>query len=134
VQGRPPRHRGRSSLPEPFSPATTLASRHDDKAGCRHDWVRRQPGGGDAHRRVFFVSVVEEENFLAAESPGEKRIPKLPDGLANQTDGEKAINDWHGKKLGQTLSDANLVLALVGRQEVERGSSSATAIGQPLSA
>ena len=67
----------------------------------------------DAHRRIFFVSIVEEENFLAAESPGEKRIPKLPDELANRTDGEKAINDWHGKQLRQTLSDANLVLVLL---------------------
>ena len=68
---------------------------------------------GDAHRRIFFVSIVEEENHLAAESPGEKRIPKPPEGLANQTDGKKAINDWHGKQLRQTLSDANLVLALL---------------------
>ena len=66
---------------------------------------------GNAHRRIFFVSIVEEENFLAAETPGEKRIPKLPDDLANPTDGEKAINDWHGKQLGQTLSDANRVLS-----------------------
>jgi hypothetical protein len=63
----------------------------------------------DAHRRIFFVSVVEEENFLAAETPGEKRIPQPPDGLANQTDGKKAINDWHRKQLRQTLSDANHV-------------------------
>ena len=63
----------------------------------------------DAHRRLFLISIVEKENLLSSETPGEKRIPELPDCLANPTDGEKAIYDWHGKELRQTFCDANLV-------------------------
>jgi hypothetical protein len=43
------------------------------------------------------------------QSPREKRIPKLPDGLADPADGKQMINDGHAKFLRQMAADANLV-------------------------
>ena len=44
--------------------------------------------------------------------PGEQRIPNLPDGLANPSDGEKVINDRHAKLLREFVGVANFVRLL----------------------
>ncbi len=51
----------------------------------------------NGHRWFFFVGVVEKQNLLAIQPSREKRIPKLPDGLANPADGEQMINEGHAK-------------------------------------
>lgn len=53
----------------------------------------------DAHRRFFFIGIVEKQNFFAVQLAREKGIPKLPDGLANPADGEQMVNDRHTELL-----------------------------------
>ncbi len=49
----------------------------------------------DAHRRLLFVSIIQEENLFLAQTPGQEGIPQPPDGLANRPDRKKVINNWH---------------------------------------
>jgi hypothetical protein len=50
----------------------------------------------------------------------EKRIPQLPDGLANPPDGEKMIIDRHAELLCEMAGDANLVRAEFAPDQVFR--------------
>src|SRR5271155_5075550 len=62
----------------------------------------------DSHRRFFVVGVVEKENFFAVQPPGQKWIPKLPDGLSNPADGEQMINNRHGELFRKMVMAARL--------------------------
>jgi hypothetical protein len=71
----------------------------------------------DIHRWIFFVSVIQKKHFFAAQPSREKRIPKLPDGLAYPPDGKQMVNDWHLKLLRKKVADANLVRGIVRRRK-----------------
>jgi hypothetical protein len=57
----------------------------------------------DVQWRIFFVRIIEKKNFLAVETPREKRIPQPPDGFANPTDGEQVINNRHASHLREAF-------------------------------
>jgi len=63
----------------------------------------------NAHRRLFFESIIQEKNSFTTKPPGQERIPKPPDGFANPTNREKIINNRHPEIFTAKIVNRNFV-------------------------
>ena len=51
---------------------------------------------GKRHGRIGFEGVIEKQHLFPLEPAGDEGIPKFPNRLANDADGEEMIDNRHG--------------------------------------